>query len=297
MSKFTEEINNEVTMDALVTVTKDLADTALDLRQDEKTTNRKVNTIGTALIQQKTLLDNLTLSQETQFDEFDTQFKAVNQTNELMVSGLNGITSDIDTFKQARLGNSQMIETLSELQVEHTVLAQTSDERMAQSNQHLLDIEQSIQVLQNNIASFDIEDQAHIIARKSTEILEQMDRHIQARKDEQAKMSQRVTTLVDGLSSLYIHVERQTDTLSNIETVASRATDYTEQLNDKFDTFLEIYNLTKDTGADTLENVFAQEVTEDVVEEIPEVPEVPEVLETPQKRGFLSRLLGSSGGQ
>lgn len=264
--------NKNTNIQEMLDQTKAIATTTLDISQKEKANTRKIGVIGSALIEQKGVLSLIQEDQTSQSVAFK-EYLALSANNQTEIS--ETVTSLSDGLKIIHTANQtqgEFIETLSQLQIEHTKLVQVADGHAAKTSGNLEDIRNSIDELATTIENFDIVDQATFIGDKTNEILAKIASHVETRSEYQAGLSAHIDTLASGMRDFYVGVESQTEAISKMESIAEKGYAQVCDMNDKLDLFLELHNLKAEKSNLTLEELFTKESTtkESEVEELVE---------------------------
>lgn len=256
---------------------KDVAKQTLKISQDAKTNDRKLGVIGGALIEQKGKIEDIAKSQ---MDNNELILDAVNNTlssQKELTDSFSGATEDIESLLKSYKNQKDYVETLSQLQIQHTQLVKIHDESVSQSNKSLSELRAGISEIRNSIQGFDVQDQTQIIISHAKHISQRIDEHIDQRVANQADLQYKVSVLTEGMVELYDNIGSQTETISSIERLAKQGQVQAQTLSDKFDKLLGIQNIKKSQSEYRLEDLFSEPKTKT------------EEAEPKKRRGFFAR--------
>lgn len=288
MSTHDETLN----LDAMIDDVKTIAHQALQVNQEEKTNNHKIATIGAALIAQKGSIADLADVQASNHKELTDTLETTVVSQKHIVKSFDNAADNINALVESHQNQINYVDTLSKLQVQHTTLVKATDEGVAKANLSLDAIQDGVKLLKETIASFDVQNQTEIIAKAAQEITNRINGHIEERISQQDIISGKIAGLADSLADFYGSVEKQTESITNIEMMVKTGQDHTISLNEKFDRFLEAQNLQKISKATTLEDMFPATVEPESQGEV-EVPEYSkdpiEISKPTKKRGLFRR--------
>lgn len=275
--------------------TRQIANDALAIRQLNHTADKKLNTIGHALIDQRDTLNLLYEQQTEQHQNLGEYLDKSHTQQEEIHTNLNKIRDDIELLELGKLQQDEFVGQLSKLKDKHAELNELHTSNTEESKEMLSEISNMVNDLFESVSNMDIPNQVDIVIQKASEITDSIDGYITKRTDAQQSITNNINELVERMSGFYDNVQKQTETLSKVEEIAERNHKATIALSDKFDSFVDIINLSQEQEVYELEDIFTNhngkddpDNTEDVDSNEGDVTPI----EQPKKKGFLKRMFG-----
>lgn len=264
-------------------IAQELVKEFINTKQRMLTDDRKLNAIGKALIEQKGALESILSVQDSHGKEISESLEVVAEKQEGVSDKISSISQSMMELQEAKVEQDKFLGELGHFKGKHDELTQNSKIQSNQSVERLKAIGGKVDKLFEQINNVDIEDRVEDISKRTIEIDELLKDH--ASKQEQARedASRNMLDLLAEVTSFrrQLSDEGLVGRLADIQSESYESKQKIDSLNEKFDTFIEIYELYRVEVKDSLEDVFpdTEDNLFDEIEEYIEEEAVEETLE------------------
>lgn len=262
--KIMEKIKNKnLTNEGIVELTQKLTEEFIDTKRKITAEDKKLNSVGKALIEQRKILEEIYKVQGSYGMKLSESLMGASHTQREITKQAQNLSSSLDDINDVRDEQKRYVDDLNKFQDTHQKLIDISKAQSEKSTERLKEVSGQVARLFERIDNIGIEGQVNSISNSTESISKMLEVHANKQAQVREDASNSMLDLLADVTSFgrQLSEDGLSGKLDDIHKASNIINQKIKSLDDKFETFIDLYEPVKVEEAEELEEIFSEEVS------------------------------------